>query len=156
MSPKSHHPPPAETAEQPVFVNYQALAEWRYRIRKFLAFSEEAARAVGLAPQHHQVLLAIKGLPSAMAPTIRVLAERMTVQPHSMVELLDRLEAKGLVRRLQKKEDGREVRAAITAKGERLLEQLSVEHSRELQSAGPALVQALLDVIEPQRPTRIE
>lgn len=138
-----------EQAEESAFVNYAALAEWRYRMRKFVAFSEEAARAAGLQPQHHQVLLAIKGLPPSLTPTIRVLAERLTVQPHSMVELLDRLEEKRLVRREQRPEDGREVRAVLTPKAERLLEQLSIMHSRQLQIMGPALIEALLQLVQP-------
>lgn len=142
-----------ERGAQPVFVDYHTLAECRYRIRKFLASSDRAAREVGLAPQHHQTLLAIKGLPKGVAPTIRVLAERLSVQPHSMVELLDRLEEKALIRREQRAEDGREVRAVITPSAERMLERLSVAHTRQLESIGPALVEAL-QVLTRARPIR--
>jgi DNA-binding MarR family transcriptional regulator len=124
-------------------VDYRALAELRYQIRKFLAFSEGAARAVGLVPQHHQMLLAIKGLPRQLAPTVRVLAERLALRPNSTVELIDRLVEKGLLRRGQEPEDGRRVRVNLTAKAERLLEQLSAMHTRQLEVVGPVLAEAL-------------
>ena len=76
-------------------IDFQALAEFRYQIRRFLYFSEEAARRAGIEPQQHQLLLAIKGLPTALRPTIRTLAERMQLQHHSAVELIDRLERAG-------------------------------------------------------------
>ncbi len=71
--------------------DYQALAELRYQVRLFLHFSEEAARKAGLEPQQHQLMLAIKGLPKGMRPTIGTLAERMQIQHHSTVELVNRL-----------------------------------------------------------------
>jgi DNA-binding MarR family transcriptional regulator len=126
-----------------VVVDYRALAEWRYRIRKFLAFSETAARSVGLAPQQHQLLLAIKGLPPDLAPTIQVLSERLSLQPHSLGELIDRLVEKGLLRRNQLPEDGRNVRVILRPKAERLLEKLSIVHMRQLEHIGPDLIAAL-------------
>ena len=71
--------------------NYKAMAELRYQIRRFLRFSENAARQVGIEPQQHQLLLAVRGLPDDVKPTIGVLAERMQLQHHSTVELIDRL-----------------------------------------------------------------
>ena len=67
--------------------NYKAMAELRYQIRRFLRFSENAARQAGIEPQQHQLLLAVRGLPDALKPTIGVLAERMQLQHHSTVEL---------------------------------------------------------------------
>jgi hypothetical protein len=55
--------------------NYKAMAELRYQIRRFLRFSENAARQVGIEPQQHQLLLAVRGLPDNVKPTIGVLAE---------------------------------------------------------------------------------
>lgn len=77
-------------------IDYQALAEFRFEIRRFLNFSEQIARAAGLEPQQHQALLAIKGLPEHRTATVGVLAERLLIQHHSAVELVNRLETKGL------------------------------------------------------------
>ncbi len=71
--------------------DYYALAEIRYQIRRFLHFSEEAAREAGLVPQQHQLLLALKGLPAGRKATISELAERLQLRHHSTVELIDRL-----------------------------------------------------------------
>src|SRR3989442_8012669 len=79
--------------------DYRALAEFRYQLRRFERFSERAARAVGLEPQQHQLLLAVKGMPAGVPATIGLLAERLQVQHHTAVELVDRMQARGLVRR---------------------------------------------------------
>lgn len=130
-------------------VDYQALAELRYQLRVFVSFSEAAARERGIEPQQHQLLLAIKGLPTGMRPTVRVLAERLRLRHHSVVELIDRLERAGLAARTPSPTDGREILVRVTATGERLLRKLSVAHQAELQTIGPALVQALQAVIQP-------
>lgn len=122
---------------------YQALAEFRYQIRKFLRFSEQAARAAGVEPQQHQVMLAIKGLPDDSRATIGEVAERLQIQHHSTVELVDRLVRRGLIQRKRAGEDRREVRLQLSARGEKLLRELSVHHEEELREAGPALVAAL-------------
>jgi DNA-binding MarR family transcriptional regulator len=124
-------------------IDYQALAEFRYQIRCFLRFSEQAARAASLEPQQHQVLLSIKGLPVGKKATIGALAERMQLEHHSTVELVDRLEEKGLVRRLRDDADRRQVLLEITASGEEILRELSVHHLDELGSVGPTLVRVL-------------
>lgn len=124
-------------------VDYKALAVLRYEIRRFLNFSEQAARAAGLEPQQHQALLAVKGLPKSKSATVGVLAERLQIQPHSAVELIDRLEARGLVRRARSTADRREVLLRPTVQGERLLRELSRSHRAELRSAGPTLLRAL-------------
>lgn len=128
-------------------MNYRALAECRYEIRRFLNFSEQAARAAGIAPQQHQALLAIKGLPVGLRATVGVLAERLQIQHHSAVELMNRMETKGLLRRLRSETDRREVLLRLTVRGERLLRKLSLSHQAELRSAGPALLRALKAVI---------
>jgi DNA-binding MarR family transcriptional regulator len=123
--------------------DYQALAEFRYQIRCFLRFSEQVARAAGLEPQQHQVLLAIKGLPQERKATIGVLAERMQLAHHSTVELIDRLEEKGLVTRLRDESDRRQVIVNLTAAGEKILAELSLNHLKEIGSVGPMLVDVL-------------
>ena len=128
-------------------MNYRALAECRYEIRRFLNFSEQAARAAGIAPQQHQALLAIKGLPVGLRATVGVLADRLQIQPHSAVELMNRMETKGLLRRRRSETDRREVLLRLTVRGERLLRELSLPHQAELRSAGPALLRALKAVI---------
>lgn len=130
-------------------VDYQALAELRYQLRVFVSFSEQAARERGIEPQQHQLLLAIKGLPTGLRPTVRVLAERLRLRHHSVVELIDRLERADLAARLPSPTDGREILVKVTAAGERLLRKLSVAHQAELQTSGPRLLQALQAVIQP-------
>jgi DNA-binding MarR family transcriptional regulator len=123
--------------------DYESLAELRYQIRCFLAFSEQAARAAGLEPRQHQLMLGVKGLPRNVRPTIGELAERLQIQHHSAVELVNRLVKAGYVRRLRAGEDRRQVLLSLTPKGEKVLRDLSLHHRAELRSAGPALVKAL-------------
>ena len=113
---------------------YRALAEFRYQIRRFLHFSEQAARSAGLEPQQHQLLLALKGLPDAVPATIQTLAERLQLRHHSTVELVDRLVTRGLVRRRRNPSDRREVFIDLTVQGETILRHLSVHHLTELRA----------------------
>ncbi len=126
---------------------FQRLAEFRYRIRQFLHFSEEAARANGIEPQQHQLLLAIKGLPSGTRPTVTALSSRLCLRHHSTVELVNRLEEHNAVVRRHSEQDRREVLVELTAHGEELLRQLSVLHWQELQTSGPALSDALSAIV---------
>ena len=123
--------------------DYQTLAEFRYQIRRFLAFSEEAARTYGLDAQQHQLLLALKGLPPGTAPTIRALADRLHIRHHSAVGLVDRLDGKGLVTRRPDSADRRCVHVTVTRRGEAILRRLTAIHEKELSSAGPALLRTL-------------
>lgn len=124
--------------------DYAALAEFRYQIRRFLHFSEQAARAAGIEPQQHQLLLAIKGtVDSQEEPTIGILAERLQLQHHSTGELVDRLAERGLVSRSRAPGDRRQVLIHLTARGEAELEKLTACHLAELRTNGPALVAAL-------------
>ena len=123
--------------------DYQALAEFRYQIRKFLRFSEHAVRAAGMEPGQYQLMLAIKGIPQEVRPRIRELADRMHIRHHSAVELVNRLEAGGYVRRERAQDDLREVLLALTAKGEKVLAELALHHHDELRSAASSLVAAL-------------
>jgi DNA-binding MarR family transcriptional regulator len=123
---------------------YMALAELRYLIRKFLRSSEEAARAAGIEPQQHQLLLVLKRLSILDArPAISVLAERLQVRHHSAVELIDRSMKRGLVRRTQHLGDRRQVLVELTPKGERLLRDLTLHHRDAISLAAPALRDAL-------------
>jgi DNA-binding MarR family transcriptional regulator len=127
---------------------YRAFAEFRYLLRRFINFSETAARGAGIEPQQQQLLLALKGLPPDLRPTIGTLAERLQLRHNSTVELAQRSLESGLVQRRSSPHDAREVLLSITARGERLLQQLSIEHRAELRSAAPALVRALEAVLE--------
>jgi DNA-binding MarR family transcriptional regulator len=121
----------------------QSLAELRYHIRRFLHFSEQAAREAGLEPRQHQLMLTLKGLPADARPRIGELAERLQIQHHSAVELVNRLATGGYVKRHRGDEDRREVLLSLTSKGEKILRQLALHHKAELRMQGPALVAAL-------------
>lgn len=122
---------------------YRALAEFRFQIRRFLHFSEEQVRGLGLEPQQHQLLLAIKGLPSGARATIGELALRLQLKHHSAVELVNRLETRGYVVRSASRGDRRQVIVRLTVSGSSVLRKLSLAHHEELEEAGPALAQAL-------------
>ncbi len=131
--------------------DYQALAEFRYQIRKFLHFSEEAVQEAGLERGQYQLMLAIKGIPEGVRPRIRELAQRMQIQHHSAVELVNRLESGGYVRRERAQDDRREVLLELTPKGERVLAELALHHHEELRSAAPGLVAALRRITQGDR-----
>jgi DNA-binding MarR family transcriptional regulator len=99
-------------------------------LRKFLHFSENAARGAGLQPRHHQALLAIKGLART---TVGDLAKRLAIKPHSAGELVNRLVAAKLVRRVPDKADRRRIHLVITPAAERRLEELTIAHRDELK-----------------------
>ena len=127
--------------------DYRLLAAFRYEVRKFLAFSERAARDTGIEPQQHQLLLALRGLPEGARPTIGTLAERLCVQHHTAVALVDKLELHGLVRRERNLADKREVLLSLTLEGEQLLRRLSSQHRQQLGVVGPAMVEALQAIL---------
>jgi DNA-binding MarR family transcriptional regulator len=134
--------------------DYQALAELRHQIRRFLHFSEQAARKQGLEPRQHQLMLTLKGLPAGMRPRIAELADRLQLQHHSTVELANRLSARGLVRRNRDARDRRQVLLSLTPKGEEKLQRLSLQHKAELRTQGPALVAVLQSAMQPARRSR--
>jgi DNA-binding MarR family transcriptional regulator len=125
---------------------YRKLEEFRFQIRRFLSFSEAAARASGIEPQQHQALLALKGMPQDCVPTIGHLADRLLLKHHSAVGLVDRLETLGLLTRQSSPDDARQVLLRLTAKGERILHRLSLTHHKELEETGPKLVAALRSI----------
>jgi DNA-binding MarR family transcriptional regulator len=126
---------------------YRQLAEFRYRIRQFLHFTEEGARSKGIEPHQHQLLLAIKGLPEGARPTVTALSQRLCLRHHSTVELVDRLVEHGAVARRHSDRDRREVLIELTPHGEDLLHQLSVLNWEELRISAPALSEALSAVV---------
>jgi DNA-binding MarR family transcriptional regulator len=124
-------------------LNFEALADFRYAIRRYLNFSERNARKAGLEPQQYQALLAIKGLGELKSATIGVLAERLQIQHHSAVELMDRLEKRGMIRRQRSSSDRRKVVVELTKRGDAKLKRVSLPHRDELQTAGRKLLRAL-------------
>jgi DNA-binding MarR family transcriptional regulator len=134
--------------------DYQALAEFRYQVRRFLHFSEQAARDAGLEPQQHQLLLAIRGLPPTSTASIGELADRLQLQHHSTVELVSRMAERGLLERHRDAADLRRVIVTLTSRGEQLLGTLSLLHRIELRSTAPALVRALIAITGSQESAR--
>jgi DNA-binding MarR family transcriptional regulator len=127
---------------------YRALAELRYRIRHFLREGDAVARAAGLEPQQYLLLLAIRGLPEGEEATIRTLADRLVLKHHSVVELIDRLELHGYVRRTRGREDRRRVLVSLLPRGERILEQVALHRIGELRANGHQLVRAIDELLE--------
>jgi len=119
--------------------DYKALAQFRYQLRTFLAFSEAAAQRAGLTPQQHQALLAIKGFAGPDAASIGDVAKFLLIRHHTTVELIDRMTKLELVNRTSDPQDARRVRLKLTAKGEQKLLSLSKIHLEELRAASPAL-----------------
>lgn len=127
--------------------DYRALATFRHQMRRFIAFSEKVARGIGLEPRQHQLLLALRGLPADTEPTVQVIADRLVLKHHTVVELLDRLEAAELIRRERSPDDRRRARISITSRGDALLRELSTAHLAELELRAPELVESLNDVL---------
>ena len=127
---------------------YRALAELRYLIRKFVGEGDAVARAAGLEPQQYLLLLALRGLPEGVEATIRTLAERLALKHHSAVELIDRLETHGYVRRSRNRDDRRQVLVTLLPRGEKLLEQVAQDRISELRASGAALVSAISALLE--------
>jgi DNA-binding MarR family transcriptional regulator len=129
--------------------DYERLAEFRYLLRRFMIFSEDAADQAGLTAQQHQALLAIKGFGRDRPLTTGELAERLGVRHHSAVGLVDRLLSKALVKRQSGAEDRRQVLLTLTPKAESLLAKLSAAHRDELKRLAP-LLQTLLTHFKPE------
>lgn len=130
---------------------YQALAELRYRIRKFVHEGDAVASAAGLEPQQYLLLLMIRGIPEGQEATVSNLAERLALKHHSVVELIDRLETRGYVRRNRSREDRRSVLVSLLPRGERMLEEVAQHRISELRATGAALVNALSALLEDGR-----
>ena len=135
-------------AKEITTAEYRSLAELRYLIRKFVGQGDAVALSAGLEPQQYLLLLAIRGLPEGEEATIQALADRLALKHHSMVELIDRLEVHGYVRRSRNRDDRRRVLVSLLPKGEKLLEQVARHRLSELRSNGTALVNAISALLE--------
>jgi len=113
---------------------YEALSEFRYQLRRFLHFSEQAARSGGLTPLQYQLLLHVQGFPGRNWATVGELAERLQMKPHGTVALISRCEESGLVRRQTGTTDRRQVEIRLLPAGEKILERLAGLHKTELRS----------------------
>ena len=127
-------------------VNLQDLANFRYKLRQFLSFSERCAVEAGLQPQQHQLLLQVAGAPEGEETTISFVAERLGLRHHTVVELSKRCEEAGLLQRIQDPTDRRCVRLMVTQKATRLLQALSEDHARELYDLAPKLISSLMSI----------
>lgn len=125
--PEAYLPPDLTISD----AEYQALAAFRAELRRFLRFSEDAARDAGLSPQQHQLLLAIRGYPGDTPPTVGELAAAMQVKPHSMVGLINRSEQAGYLRREPSPSDQRAVHIVLTPQAEDVLRSLTTAHWNE-------------------------
>ncbi|QKH39042.1 winged helix-turn-helix transcriptional regulator [Achromobacter pestifer] len=136
-------PPPTQLTS----TDYELLADFRYALRRFAAFSENAAAGLDLMPQQHQALLAIKGTrknaPGRRGLYVGEIAERLLIRPHTAAELVGRLARLDLVSREADPEDGRRVEVVLTARAERMLEDLSASHLEELRAMRPLLTRLL-------------
>ena len=129
--------------------DYEALAQFRYQVRSFLAFSEAAANRQGLTPQQHQALLGIKGFVRAGPATIGDVARFLLIRHHSAVELINRMTRLGLIKRVPDPGDARRVHLKLTRKGEQKLQALSRINLEELRSAASPAMGRLLRSLQP-------
>ncbi|HUY95942.1 MAG TPA: helix-turn-helix domain-containing protein [Terracidiphilus sp.] len=121
----------------------RTLADFRFELRRFLHFSEQAAIEAGLQPQQHQLLLQVAGAPDQATVTIAYAAERLGLKHNSAVELVDRCVREDLLERTEDPADRRRAILCVTRKAHRILAHLSGEHARELMEAAPGLVRTL-------------
>ncbi len=131
----------------------QELADFRYTLRRFLQFSEEAASAAGITTQQHQLLLQIAGAAAGVRVTVGYIAGRLGLRHHTVVELSKRSEEAGLVVRTSEQGEYRHVILTLTAQGVRLLHTLSEAHLQELYVLGPALIKRLAPLTKKQAGT---
>lgn len=125
---------------------YELLAAFRYALRSFMRFSESAAEGVGLAAQHYQAMLVVRGCPEGQRVTINDLAHQLLIRHNSAVGLVNRLHKQGLITREPSLVDGRKVYLRLTTKGERVLERLAAVHREELRRIAPQLKQLVQQI----------
>ena len=131
--------------------DFERLLEFRVTLRRFQRWSEDQAKAAGLTHVQHQLLVAIKGHPGGLPPTVGDLAGYLLLRPHSAVELVDRAEAAGLVERTPDQADGRVVRVRLTADGEEVVQKLTREHLDRLHELAAVLDEFVVVHNGPQR-----
>lgn len=127
-------------------LNFKALAQFRFQVRKFLAVSADAAKEAGIDPTQHQLLLVIKGLHPEPA-YVGDIAHWLMIRHNSAVELAKRCERNGWISRTRDEADRRQVSLQLTDKGESILNELSAVHMRELQATGPRLIASLQEIL---------
>ena len=124
--------------------DYDALANFRYLLRKFLRFSKDFLRTTaGLNPEQYEALLAIKAFKSPTGVTISELSERLQIKHHSAVNIVDRLTEKKLITREASKTDRRLRHVQLTGKGAALIEELAAVHRREIRRRSADMIKAL-------------
>lgn len=131
--------------------DYAALARFRHLVRRFLAFSEHAARKAGLSPEHHQILLAVKGLPPDSLPTVGAVAWQLQLQPGTVGRRIRRMAARKILRRLPQRLDPQDDLIEVAPHGEAILRNLSMAHRDELRRLAPQLLPALAELLHPDR-----
>lgn len=115
-------------------IDFEALAEFRYQLRRFLRFSEEVTQKNGITPLQYQLMLQVKGFPGREWATVAELAERLQAKHHGVVALVSRCEALALVERRASQTDMRSVEIHLTAKGDDIIDGLARLHQAELQT----------------------
>jgi DNA-binding MarR family transcriptional regulator len=130
---------PTDTGDALTKEDFEALARFRFGIRRYLRFSEETVRRHGVTPQQYQLMLALKGFPGREWAVVRELADRLQLRHHSVVELVNRAQNQGLVQRTTDPGDARAVRVILTDEGDQLLGRLSALHRDELRRMDAAL-----------------
>jgi DNA-binding MarR family transcriptional regulator len=126
---------PVDPATEPLEKSdFAALSEFRYQMRRFERFSENAVQAAGITPLQYLLLLHIKGFPGREWATVGELAERLQAKQHGVVALVTRCEAAGLVARRASTEDRRRVEVHLLPDGETLLTRLAAVHRAELRA----------------------
>ena len=128
---------------------YAQLAAFRYALRRFLRFSEDAAHDAGITSLQYQLMVHIAGMPDREWATVGELAELLQAKPHGVVALVTRCEEAGLVRRQAHKADGRLVEVHLTPKGRRIVERLAAQHLAQLDNLG-AVIEAARATVPPQ------
>ena len=126
--------------------DYLTLAAFRAALRKFLRTSEEIAHGLGLTPQKHQAMLAVRGFPGDHPPTISQLAAKLHVRHNSAVGLITRIEKEGYVKREKSKQDARRIHVRLTPKGQAVLDKLTEAHRTELRHIGPEITRLLKEL----------
>jgi DNA-binding MarR family transcriptional regulator len=153
MSSMPRRQSPKQGAGELSLADYRLLAEFRFLLARFLAFSTKAARSARLAPRQHQALLAIKGHPRGPQVTVGDLAHRLGIRDHSAVGLVNRLVHSGYLVRRTDMEDRRRALLVLTPMGEKALAALSAAHREELRRLAPLLKPLLTQLGSPDSPS---
>lgn len=137
------------TSSRPFSQNeYKKLAEFRYRLARFLRRRKDAAGAEGLRAQQYELLLALAGLPEAKQPTIKEIAAQLQLEHHSVVELADRLQKQGYLARTNSRADGRAVLLGLTRAGHGVLDRIVRYSFAQLRDEAPDLIKSLRQILK--------